>query len=291
MASTTSNNPLPNQPHPAPITDPFLKWAGGKRQLLPRYWPYLPPLSTIQRYFEPFMGSAALFFAWQPPRTTLSDANWQLVDLYDAVKNELEGVIDALAVHRNDADYFYQVRAQDPAQLTAVERAARLIFLNKTCYNGLYRENRKGQFNVPFGRYKNPTICDPKRLRAASAALQSVQLQTADFSQLLAQAGPGDFVYLDPPYVPLSATSQFTSYSRHGFDAADQRRLATAVADLTARGCKVMLSNSAAPLVYQLYDGRGYQLIPIPARRQINSNGRGRGPITELLILNYSPTD
>lgn len=272
-----------------PQTAPFLKWAGGKRQLLSLYQPYLPPPNRINRYIEPFMGSAALFFAWQPSKATLADANWQLVDLYATVKNDVEGVIAALAVHRNEADHYYAVRAQDPATLTAVARAARFIFLNKTCYNGLYRENRKGQFNVPFGRYKNPTICDADRLRLASAALQAVHLQTGDFADLLATAVADDFVYLDPPYAPISATSHFTSYSQHGFGTDDQQRLATAVAELTARGCKVMLSNSTAPLIYQLYDGRGYQLIPLPARRQINRNRHGRGPITELLILNYSP--
>jgi DNA adenine methylase len=180
------------------------------------------------------------------------------------------------------------VRAQNPARLTAVERAARLIFLNKTCYNGLFRENSRGEFNVPFGRYRNPTICDPGRLRAASQALQGVTLSVADFAQAAAAAGPGDFVYFDPPYAPISATSSFTGYNRHGFDPDDQARLARVFHDLTDRGCNVMLSNSDTSSIRELYGGRGYHIQTIRARRSINSNPSGRGPVTELLITNYT---
>jgi DNA adenine methylase len=169
--------------------------------------------------------------------------------------------------------------------LNKIERAARLIYLNKTCYNGLYRENKKGEFNVPFGRYKNPKICDPDRLRKASQLLQQVTLKEADFEVVVAQAGPGDFVYLDPPYVPLSATSNFTSYNRYGFSVSDQQRLASTFHELASRDCYVMLSNSNAPLVRELYDGKGYRMVEIAARRSINSKGDGRGPVTELLIL------
>lgn len=278
------------QPHDLPSTCPtlpFLKWAGGKQRLLPRYKLYLPPSASIRRYFEPFTGSAAVYFYWQPKPALLSDRSAHLMDLYRTVQADVEGVIRALEPHRNEADYYYAIRAQNPADLTAVARAARLIYLNKTCYNGLYRENSKGAFNVPFGRYKNPKICDKERLRAAAHALQGVKLCAADFADILAKAGKGDFVYLDPPYAPLSATSSFTSYNRYGFDNGDQCRLAQTVHDLSTRGCKVMLSNSSAPLIYELYDGRGYHLIPIPARRNINSKADRRGPITELLILNY----
>lgn len=278
------------QPQGSPNTSPalpFLKWAGGKQRLLHRYKPYLPPAASIRRYFEPFIGSAAVYFYWQPKPALLSDRSAHLMDLYRTVQADVEGVIRALAPHRNEAEYYYAIRAQNPADLTAVARAARLIYLNKTCYNGLYRENSQGAFNVPFGRYKNPKICDKERLRAAACALQGVELRTADFADILAKAGQDDFVYLDPPYAPLSPTSSFTNYNRYGFDDGDQRRLAQAVHALTVRGCKVMLSNSSAPFIYELYDGRGYHLIPIPARRNINSKADRRGPITELLILNY----
>ena len=159
--------------------------------------------------------------------------------------------------------------------------------MNKTCYNGLYRENQKGQFNVPFGRYKRPKICDEPRLHAASQALQGVTLCDADFAEAIRDAGQGDFVYFDPPYVPLNATSSFTGYSRYGFDDEDHCRLAQAFHELTERGCRVMLSNSSAPLVYELYEGHGYRLEEVQARRNINSKGHKRGPVTELLIMNY----
>ena len=267
-----------------PAAAPFLKWAGGKKSLLKQYGDYLPNPDEINHYYEPFIGSAALFFHLQPARATLSDINGQLIDVYRSVQQRVTKVIAALRPHRNEEAHFYAVRAQDPATLTPAERAARLIFLNKTCYNGLYRENGQGQFNVPFGRYKNPNICDEERLKLASRALKGVRLRTADFAKVVAKAGPGDFVYFDPPYAPLSATSSFTSYSRHGFDADDQRRLAATFRELSERGCRLMLSNSSAPLIYELYDG--FTLVPIQARRAINSKADSRGPVKELLILN-----
>ncbi len=267
---------------------PFLKWAGGKQRLLAQYQDYFPPRHTVRRYFEPFIGGAAVFFHYQFPRATLSDKNDKLIEAYRMVQQNVDGVIRALQPHRNDADYFYAVRAQNPADLSPAERAARLIYLNKICYNGLYRENSRGEFNVPFGRYKNPTICHESRLRAAARALQGARLLAADFEETVADAQEGDFVYFDPPYAPLSATSSFTSYSKDGFTVADQKRLAAVVADLTARDCRVMLSNSSAPLVYELYDGRPpYRLIKIQARRNINSKANKRGPVKELLIINY----
>ncbi len=266
---------------------PFLKWAGGKRRLLGQYDEYFPPREAIDRYYEPFIGSAAVFFHLQPVQACLSDVNRNLIEVYQVVKEDVDGLIEALRPHQNEREYFYQVRGLDPAKLSATARAARLIFLNRTCYNGLYRENSKGQFNVPFGRYDNPTICDEARLRRASQALQGVHLIQGDFADVVAPAGSGDFVYFDPPYAPLSATSNFTSYNRHGFGLADQRRLADVIGRLTKRGCRVMLSNSSAPLVYELYDRPEYQLVPIQARRNINSKADGRGPVKELLILNY----
>jgi DNA adenine methylase len=267
---------------------PFLKWAGGKSRLLRQYQPYLPDPATIRRYFEPFVGSAALFFHLQPARACLSDQNERLLEVYRVVQQQVEALIEALRGHENEAGYYYRMRAQNPADLSPVARAARFIYLNRTCYNGLYRENSHGVFNVPFGRYKNPKIRDPGRLRAASQALQGVELRVADFSTAATEATAGDVVYFDPPYVPLSATSSFTAYHQAGFGEADQRRLADTFHRLAARGCRLLLSNADAPLVYELYDGRGYQLIPIQARRNINSKANGRGPIQELLITNVS---
>ncbi|MCB8959015.1 MAG: DNA adenine methylase [Ardenticatenales bacterium] len=268
-----------------PDAAPFLKWAGGKKSLLKQYADYLPKTDEINHYYEPFIGSAALFFHLQPARATLSDINGQLVDVYRSVQQRVSKVIAALRPHRNEEEHYYAVRALNPADLAPAEQAARLIYLNKTCYNGLYRENSQGQFNVPFGRYKNPKICDEERLKSASRALKGVRLRTADFAKAVAEAGPGDFVYFDPPYAPLSATSSFTSYSRHGFNADDQRRLAATFRNLSERDCKIMLSNSSAPLIYELYDG--FHIEEIQARRAINSKADGRGPVKELLILNY----
>lgn len=266
---------------------PFLKWAGGKSRLIGKYAPYLPQRDEIRRYYEPFIGSAALYFHLQPHEAQLSDMNWKLVETYRVVRDQVEALIEALQPHRNEKAYYYRIRSQKPGELTPVQRAARLIYMNKTCYNGLYRENQKGEFNVPFGRYKRPKICDRERLHAASRALQGVELCDVDFAEAIGDAGKGDFVYFDPPYVPLNATSRFTSYSRYGFDEDDHRRLAHSFHDLTARGCHVMLSNSSAPLVYELYEGHGYRIKPVQARRNINSKAHKRGPVKELLIMNY----
>ena len=266
---------------------PFLKWAGGKSQLLKQYSPYFPELERTGRYFEPFLGSAAVFFYLRPDIACLADVNRNLVEIYQVVQEEVEELIQLLQRHRNGEEEFYRIRSMQTSTMSRVERAARLIYLNKTCYNGLYRENKLGEFNVPFGRYRNPTICDPSRLRTASEALQGVQFMIDDFEQVVARACEGDFAYLDPPYAPISPTSSFTSYDRRGFTAKDQKRLAATFDRLTSIGCRVMLSNSASADVYALYGGRGYRLIEIQARRSINSRGDKRGPVAELLILNY----
>jgi DNA adenine methylase len=263
---------------------PFLKWAGGKGQLLKQYEKFIPNRDRIGRYFEPFIGSAALFFYLQPPQATLCDINHKLIDVYRVVQQDVENLIEALKVHKNNKTHYYRVRKMKPEKLTPVKQAARLIFLNKTCYNGLYRENSRGEFNVPFGRYKNPTICDEDRLRNASCALQGVELRDVDFEEAVEPARAGDFIYFDPPYVPLTATSSFTSYNKYGFSHEDQVRLAETFRRLDRRGCYVMLSNSSAPVVYNLYEG--YKITKIKARRSINSKADGRGPVTELLITN-----
>ncbi len=264
---------------------PFIKWAGGKSQLLPEMAKLFPPKDQINRYFEPFLGGGAVFFHLQHPKSYLSDTNKDLVELYETVKNNVEKLIKALKPHKNEHDYFYEVRAQNPADLSPIERAARFIYLNKTCFNGLYRVNSKGGFNVPFGRYKNPAICDEEALRSASAALKNAKISHGEFHSVLSKAKTTDFIYFDPPYQPLSKTSSFTSYTVNGFGENEQRDLAKTYKELANRGCFVMLSNSDAPLIRELY--KDFFLYEIQASRAINSKADGRGKITELLIINY----
>jgi DNA adenine methylase len=258
---------------------PFVKWAGGKSQLLLQYSPYFP--ASFRRYIEPFAGGGAVFFHLHSlgqlgdKRAFLIDNLEELINCYGVIQSQVEA-------------YFYKVRAWDRradyTQRSDVERAARFIFLNRTCYNGLYRVNRRGQFNVPFGRYANPTICDAANLRAVQRALQGVALLQGDFSRCLDLAGSGDFVYLDPPYHPLSDTAYFTSYTAADFGVEDQRRLAALFRELDRRGCQVMLSNSFTSLVQELY--QGYDQIQVQAIRAISTRGSRRGAIPELLVMN-----
>lgn len=272
---------------------PFLKWAGGKTQLLPQLRVAAP--RRIDTYYEPFLGGGALFFALQAEqrfkRAVLSDSNAELINAYQQVRDQIDDLINALTVHRQkyitaDADarkaYYYRIRAKRPT--CPVGRAARLIFLNKTCFNGLYRVNSSGRFNVPHGRYANPAICDEDGLRAASQALQNVDLLNADFAEAVKTAGPGDFVYCDPPYVPLSQTASFTAYTAADFGSAEQSRLASTAEALRARGAALLLSNSGHPDVAQLYQDGGFQLETVEAARAINSNGGARGAVAEYLI-------
>lgn len=261
---------------------PFLKWAGGKGSILPQLFKHFPKDVSKRRYFEPFVGGGAVFFALQPRHSHLFDLNPDLVEAYCVVRDRVEELILALGKHSNDPGHFYHVRAQETPRLSPVERAARLIYLNRTCFNGLYRVNRSGQFNVPFGRYANPTICNAEGLRAASRALQGVTVEHADFAEATRSARHGDFVYFDPPYVPTSATSSFTAYYSHKFGEEEHRRLARTFADLAERGVLVALSNSDTPLVKRLYGE--FRIAPIVARRNINRVGDKRGYVTELLI-------
>ncbi len=264
---------------------PFIKWAGGKSQLLPQMSKLFPPKDQINRYFEPFLGGGAVFFHLQHPKSYLSDTNNKLIELYEIVKNNVEDLIKALRKHKNEHDYFYEVRSQKPAALSPVERAARLIYLNKTCFNGLYRENSKGEFNVPFGKYKNPAICDAEGLRAASMALKNAKISQGEFHSVLGKAKTTDFIYFDPPYQPLNKTSSFTSYTANGFGETEQIELANVYRELSDRGCFVMLSNSDTPLIRELY--KDFCINEIQASRAINSKAEGRGKITELLVINY----
>ena len=224
---------LPPGAEPVPAT-PFVKWAGGKTSLLPELLKHVP--GRLRRYHEPFVGGGALFFAVAPRRATLSDANGELVHCWRQVRDDVHGVLDALAGHVYERSRFEAVRALDPLRLGPAERAARFIYLNKTCFNGLWRVNRAGRFNVPFGRYRNPTFHDPGLLLRASQALRGMQILRAPFEISLERALPGDFVYLDPPYDPVSQTSSFTSYTRDAFTWEDQKRLAAGCAALDRRG-------------------------------------------------------
>ncbi len=274
---------------------PFVKWAGGKGQLLSQFQPHFP--ARFERYIEPFVGGGAVFFHLYSRRrlagkeVVLIDHVEDLINCYRVVQSQVEALIEELEhhePHKLDADYYYAIRAWDRhpdyLQRSDVERAARFLFLNRTCYNGLYRVNRKGQFNVPFGRHNNPTVCNAGNLRAASRALQGVTLALGDFSRCLEWAAPGDLIYLDPPYHPLSDTANFTSYTSAAFDVEDQRRLADLFRKLDGRGCQVMLSNSSTPLIRELY--RGYEQVEVRAIRAISSRGDGREAIPELLVLN-----
>jgi DNA adenine methylase len=265
---------------------PFVKWAGGKRQLLPEILSRLP--GGIARYHEPFVGGGAVFFALAgrglltPGRARLADINVELVNAYQVVRDRVETLILLLGQFRNEEDFYYEIRAQEPARLDPVQRAARLLYLNKTCFNGLFRENRQGRFNVPYGHYRDPQFLRPNDLRAASRALRGVAIEQSPFEALEALVEPGDFVYLDPPYAPVSRTASFTSYSAGGFDDDAQRRLAAVVTRLGERGVNVLLSNSAVPFTFELY--RGLHVETVLAGRAINSRGDRRGKVPELLV-------
>ena len=270
------------------VAAPFLKWAGGKRQLLAHIEALVP--ERIDTYFEPFLGGAAVFFRLAARgrfrRAVLADANPELVNCYQAVRDDVDGVVAELRKHRNDRALYYRVRRRDPAKLSPAARAARLIYLNRCGYNGLYRVNSSGQFNVPFGSYSRPVICDEPKLRAAAAALRKVKIECADFAHTLRNIGRRDFVYLDPPYVPLSATSSFTAYAKRDFGASDQERLAAVLRALGSRKVPALLSNSDCGTTRELY--RGFERIDrVPARRAINSVGHGRGPVDELLVRSF----
>lgn len=261
---------------------PFLKWVGGKRQLLPRLVAHAP--ATFGRYYEPFVGGGALFFHLRPARAVLADANERLVRTYRGVRDDVESVIALLQTYPYERNFYYRMRAVPIDHASDVEVAAWFVYLNRAGFNGLYRVNRQNGFNVPFGRYDNPRICDADNLRACAVALRDAELVVADFDASTRAARRGDFAYFDPPYVPLSATSCFTSYAAEGFDADDQRRLRRTAAALKKRGVKVLLSNSSAPFVRELY-ASGFACVEVDARRAVSCKGDGRGPVKELLLL------
>ncbi len=271
---------------------PFLKWAGGKQRLLSQYEAFFP--EKFARYLEPFVGGGAVYFhLWNLGRiggeTMFLDSNEELINTYRTVRDELEELLALLARHkeRHGRDYYYEIRNLDRqgVPLSRVERAARTIYLNKTCYNGLYRVNRRGQFNVPMGRYRNPRILDEERLRAAHDALQDVRMEVRDFRTVVDLAETGDLIYFDPPYDPLSRTANFTSYTAGSFQDEDQRDLADVFACLAEKRCLCMLSNSDTEFVHELY--AGFRIEIVQATRAISRDARGRGAVNEVVVLNY----
>lgn len=266
---------------------PVLKWAGGKRQLLPQILGRLP--QKIETYYEPFVGGGAVFFALAHERrfkkAVLTDQNRDLVAVYRALKTNLKALIELLKEHeaQHCEDYYYSVRDElEPKKL--VERAARMIYLNKTGFNGLYRVNRSGKFNVPFGRYDKPRILDEPRLRAAHEALTSVEIDIADFEDTCKRARRGDAVYLDPPYLPVSATANFSDYHDKPFGIGEHQRLARVFEKLAERGVHAVLSNSDTEETQRIF-GK-FELDVVKARRSINSVKSRRGPVGEILVSN-----
>jgi DNA adenine methylase len=266
---------------------PFLKWAGGKTQLLPALLKRVP--NSYNRYLEPFLGGGALYFAMQPRTAYLADLNPELINCFEVVRGNLAELKEELKRYRYDKEMYYEVRELDRkaeySSTSPVARAARFIYLNKTCFNGLYRVNAKGHFNVPFGAYKDPTILDVPNLTACSNTLQSAVLKTGTFEEIADVADAGDFVYFDPPYAPVSETAAFTQYVSGGFDAASQELLLLTCLKLHQKGVKWMLSNSNTNIIQELY--RGFKVEAVEASRAINSKAEKRGPILELIIRNY----
>jgi DNA adenine methylase len=261
---------------------PFLKWAGGKRQLLAQLDRFVP--ARFGTYHEPFVGGGALFFHLAPAKAVLTDNNDRLVRAYRGVRDGVERVIRLLSSYPHDKEFFLSFREHDVDRDSDAEVAAWMIYLNKTGFNGLYRVNSQNRFNVPFGRYTDPNICDEDGLRACSRALADADLPLGeDFTSVLHRAKKGDFVYFDPPYVPLSASSSFTSYTSEGFGLAEHARLRDVALDLKQRGVHVLLSNSSAPAVLELY-AEGFTVERVDAQRAVNSKASGRGPVTELII-------
>ena len=266
---------------------PFLKWAGGKASLMPQLAPHFP--KQFNQYFEPFIGGAAVFLHLNPSKPNLSDINPKLIQCYLAVRDECEALMERLREMRSihSKEHFYETRERlnnDPTA-TLVERAAMQIYLNKTCFNGLYRENRRGHFNVPFGRYNNPRIFDDLNLLSVSARLKKATITCQPFERIVDRLQPGDFVYLDPPYDPVSKTSSFVSFTKFGFATYDQERLRDVCREIDARGAMFMQSNSDTGLINSLYSD--YNVSRVSARRSINSKARGRGAVSEVVVTNY----
>lgn len=273
---------------------PFLKWVGGKTQLLDPILDALP--ESIEHYFEPFIGGGAVFFELANQRrfkrATISDANGELIGAYRVVRDRVDELILALlSLHVSRAteeEYYYAVRALDPTKLSEIERAARFIFLNKTCFRGLYRVNKAGRFNVPFGNYVTPNVCDSATLHAASEALQGVEIIRHDFRVIASRAKRGDAVYFDPPYVPASATSSFTAYTEGGFSHLDQSALLQTFMWCTMAGATAVISNSDTPATREIYEGLDVRTVI--AARAINPSKKTRDVASELIVVGHAVT-
>lgn len=271
------------------MAKPFVKWVGGKRQLLPEIKKYVP--ETYTKYYEPFVGGGAVFLDIQPKKAILNDYNSDLINAYQTIKDNVEELIEDLKQHVNEEDYFYNMRELDRAEdyndLSNVKKASRLIYLNKTCFNGLYRVNSSGFFNTPFGRYKSPNIINEYTLLALSDYFNKydITFKTGDFEDALKGIRKGAFVYFDPPYAPLSPTSNYTGYTLAGFNETDQIRLKKLCDKLTKQGVKFLLSNSNVPFIQELY--KDYTIEIVGAKRAINAKGNKRGEVEEVLVRNY----
>lgn len=272
------------------LVAPVVKWVGGKRQLLEVITPLLP--KRITSYCEPFIGGGAVLFSIQPNKAFVNDLNGDLIAVYEVIRDDVENLILSLEKHENTSEYFYSIRDLDRDKeayqaMLKVEKASRLLYLNKTCFNGLFRVNSSGEFNSPFGHYKNPNIVNAPVLRAVSKYFNAskIEFYNEDFAVTLQRLPKGSFVYLDPPYDPVSDTANFTGYNKGGFDRNEQIRLKECCDDLTKRGIKFMLSNSATDFIKELY--RDYDITIVQAKRAINSDASKRGAIEEVLIRNY----
>ena len=272
------------------LVAPVVKWVGGKRQLLSEIEPLFPKRYTT--YCEPFVGGGAVLFSKQPRHAVVNDLNKDLITTYLVIRDDVRTLIELLKQYENTADYFYKVRDLDRdkeqySQLSSVEKAARLLYLNKTCYNGLFRVNSSGEFNSPFGNYKNPNIVNEPVLLAVNKYFcnNDIAFYSEDFASTLKRIKRGAFVYLDPPYDPVSDTSSFTGYNKGGFDREEQIRLKNCCDELPANGIKFMLSNSSTDFIKELYNN--YNITTVNANRAINSNGQKRGKVEEVIIRNY----
>jgi DNA adenine methylase len=262
---------------------PFVKWAGGKTQLLPMLLNVFP--SSFNRYHEPFLGGGAVFFHLQPRYATLSDINAELITTYHAIRNHVDEVIEALQKHSHSEEYYYKIRAQNPKRLSLVQRAARTLFLNKTCFNGLYRVNKSGQFNVPYGHYEKVHWCQPENLYAVSSVLKKIKIRHENVFDITRRVRKNDLVYFDPPYHPMSHTAKFTSYDACAFGAKEQEKLCALFTHLSKRGVYTVLSNSDTPFIRALY--KNFNIQQVSARRAINSKADKRGYVSELIITSY----
>jgi len=277
------------------IIPTFVKWAGGKTQLIKQFIPLFPKKDHVKRYFEPMVGSGAVFFyikqVYNPHYSMIFDINNDLINLYLQIRDNVDEMISLLKVHKcnhtkNPKEYYYKMREKYNNTEDKLEKSSLLLYLNKTCYNGLYRVNSKGEFNVPFGRYKNPSIVQEKKLKLVPNLLQGAIIKSMTFEKILAHTQVDDFIYFDPPYYPLSETSSFTSYQKNNFLDKEQKRLAKVFKKLDKKNCKVMLSNSDTDLIRDLYNG--YNIKVVKAKRMISCKGKGRGAINELVIRNYA---